>query len=108
MSDQDGKYGNLIRRARQADNQKTRRLEPENQASGWQDLRPDNQTSGLPANQVENKPVDQIHERRVNLCVKVPESWRKHWSIQAKIKDITMTEVMIEALTARFGLPDDQ
>jgi hypothetical protein len=44
----------------------------------------------------------------VNLCVKVPESWRKHWAIQAKIQDITMTDVMVEALTQKFGLPDSQ
>ena len=96
MSDQGGKYSNLIRRARQADSQKTRQVEP------------DNQMHGLPVNQMASKPDGQTEEKRVNLCVKVPESWRKHWSIQAKIKDITMTEVMIEALTARFGLPDDQ
>lgn len=58
------------------------------------------------------KPDDQISgqpdEKRVNLCVKVPESWRKHWAIQAKIQEVTMTQVMVDALTQQFGLPDDQ
>lgn len=80
-----------------------------------------NQTSGLPENQIPFQPDNQITRnpnsqipsqpdeiKRVNLCVKVPEHWRKHWAIQARIQDTTMTEVMIEALTARFGLPDDQ
>lgn len=68
-------------------------------------IKPDNQTSGLPDNQTASQP-DEV--KRVNLCVKVPEHWRKHWAIQARIQDTTMTEVMIEALTARFGLPDNQ
>lgn len=63
--------------------------------------------------QTTGKPDDQIArqldtEKRVNLCVKVPASWRRHWAIQAKIQDKTMTEVMVEALTQTFGLPDDQ
>ena len=73
----------------------------------------DNQTPSKPANQVPGKPDRQIDrqpddEKRVNLCVKVPASWRKHWAIQAKIQEVTMTEVMVEALTQTFGLPDGQ
>jgi hypothetical protein len=99
MTDQQGgKYGSLIRQAKQPkpDDQITR--QPDNQLSG----QPDNQITGQP------EPDDQVKERQVNLCVKVPEPWRKHWAIQAKIQDITMTDVMVEALTQKFGLPDDQ
>lgn len=81
-----GKYSKLIKQARQLDGQIVRR--PYGQAKD-----PDSQAA-----------VD----RRVNLCVKVPESWRKHWAVQAKIQDETMTDVMVAALVARFGLPDDQ
>lgn len=97
---QSGKYGSLIRQAKQAkpDDQITK--EPDNQTSGS----PDNQTTRQP----EQEPEIQVEEKRVNLCVKVPESWRKHWAIQAKIQDLTMTDVMVEALTQKFGLPDDQ
>lgn len=82
--------------------------------------RPDDQIAGKPDNQMTRQPDDQMTDlptpqtgdesaaKRVNLCVKVPESWRKHWAIQAKVQDVTMTEVMIAALTERFGLPDDQ
>lgn len=66
---------------------------------------PDDQTPGKPDNQTARQPDD---EKRVNLCVKVPASWRKHWAIQAKIQGVTMTDVMVEALTQTFGLPDDQ
>ena len=99
MADQQsGKYGSLIRQAKQA--------------------KPDDQSASQPDNQVTSQPDDQIieppdrggsvKEKQVNLCVKVPESLRRHWAIQAKIQDITMTDVMVEALTQKFGLPDDQ
>lgn len=78
MTEKSGKYGDLIRQAKQPNNQTTR------------------------------KPESQKEERQVNLCVKVPLSWRKHWVIQAKTEDTTMTEVMVEALKSRFGLPDSQ
>lgn len=69
----------------------------------------DNQTPSKPSSQASGKPDRQTdNEKRVNLCVKVPASWRKHWAIQAKIQEVTMTEVMVEALTQMFGLPDDQ
>ncbi|NJN22047.1 MAG: hypothetical protein HC812_13765 [Leptolyngbya sp. RL_3_1] len=89
MSEQGGKYGNLIKRAKQSP-------------------KPDDQIPVQPVEQVTNEPDNQTPIEMANLCVKVPKKWRKHWAIQAKVKDITMTEVMVEALKARFGLPDDQ
>lgn len=55
------------------------------------------------------KPDDQItSEPEVNLCVKVPKSQRQHWAAEAKRSGTTMTSVIIEALTQKFGLPDNQ
>jgi len=76
-----GKYGDLIGKAR----------------------KPDNQQSGKPENRQTEKP-----EKQVNLCAKVPESWRRHWAAQAKLQGRTMTQVMVEALTEAFGLPENQ
>lgn len=73
-----------------------------------QAIKPDGQQASKPDSQINGQPDDQPEEKRVNLCVKVPESWRKHWAIQAKIQDVTMTEIMVEALTEKFGLPGDQ
>jgi hypothetical protein len=87
---QGGKYGSLIRQAKQP--------KPDDQITS----KPDSQMTSQP------EPDNQIKEKQVNLCVKVPESLRKHWAIQAKIQDITMTDVMVEALTQKFGLPDNQ
>ena len=112
------KYGDLIRKARETDNQEDNK--PDNQLSE----KPDNQkieqsdAQGGVANQghklnnqITGKPDNQINvlpDREVNLCVKVPESLRRHWAAEAKRNGITMTEVMTEALIQRFGKPDNQ
>jgi hypothetical protein len=129
-----GRYGALIKQAKQAppDDQNARQPknqvhgEPDNQMPGQTDnqidRKPDNQMPGQPDNQIDRKPDNQMtgqpdnqigrkpapDEKQVNLCVKVPESLRRHWAIQAKIQGVTMTAVMVEALTQKFGLPDDQ
>ena len=46
--------------------------------------------------------------REVNLGCKVPEPWRRHWAAEAKRAGVTMTEVIIQALTDRFGKPEDE
>jgi len=56
------------------------------------------QLAAEPDNQTER-------EREVNLCVKVPESLRRHWAAESKRHGITMTEVIIKALKERFSLP---
>jgi hypothetical protein len=113
-----GRYGALIKQAKQAppDDQNARQPknqvhgEPDNQMPGQEDnqidRKPDNQMPGQPDTQIDRKPAPD--EKQVNLCVKVPESLRRHWAIQAKIQGVTMTAVMVEALTQKFGLPDDQ
>jgi len=83
------KYGDLIRKARETDNQ--------------EDNKPENQISEKQDQQINRQP-----EREVNLCVKVPESLRRHWAAEAKRHGITMTEVMTQALIQRFGKPDNQ
>lgn len=108
------KYGDLIRKARETDNQEG--SEPDNQIP----TKPDNQTNeqlkttdreNKPDNQASVKPdnqIDQQLDEEVNLCVKVPKSLRRHWAAEAKRHGITMTEVMTEALIKQFGKPDNQ
>ncbi len=81
-----GKYGDLIKKARQPDNQET--------------SKPDDQKTSLP------EVTQETAEPEVNLCVKVPVSLRRHWSAEAKRTGVTMTSVIIEALKARFGEPE--
>jgi hypothetical protein len=83
------KYGDLIKKARETEpeNQKTRNTE--------------DQASGLP------EPEPEL-EQMVNLCVKVPISQRRYWMSKAKEQGITVTSVIIEALTQKFGEPENQ
>lgn len=81
------KYGDLIKKARET--------EPENQIA----INIEDQISGLP---------EQELEQMVNLCVKVPISQRRYWMSKAKEQGITVTSVIIEALTQKFGEPKNQ
>lgn len=107
---QGGRYGALIKQAKQAPSENQLSGQPENQTNEPLDMvsaqEPDSQMPGQPDNQKTSLPAPD--EKQVNLCVKVPESLRRHWAIQAKIHGVTMTAVMVEALTERFGKPDDQ
>ena len=86
------KYGALIQKAR----------EQENQEIG----KPDDQSTGKPDRQITSQPeIEVVKEKEVNLCVKVPESLRRHWAAESKREGITMTEVIVQALEARFGRP---
>ncbi len=51
------------------------------------------------------KPVPKVREEDVNLTVKVPRSRRMHWAAEAKRSGVTLTEVICEALSKRFGEP---
>ena len=83
------KYGDLIKKARET--------EPENQKA----INTEDQTSGLPEAEPEL-------EQMVNLCVKVPISQRRYWMSKAKEQGITVTSVIVEALTQKFGEPENQ
>lgn len=80
-----GKYGDLIKKAREPETQET--------------IKPDYHKTRQPETTAEPT------EPEVNLCVKVPVSLRRHWSAEAKRTGVTMTSVIIEALSARFGEP---
>ncbi|MDJ0717509.1 MAG: hypothetical protein QNJ54_25360 [Prochloraceae cyanobacterium] len=121
-----GKYGDLIRQARQQENQNTSK--PDNQKisepTELETIKPNNQNTSKPDSQKPTEPTERktrkpdnqqtnkqdnqkkISEPEVNLCVKVPRSLRQHWAAEAKRKGTTMTAVIIEALTAKFGKPD--
>jgi hypothetical protein len=56
------------------------------------------------ASKQDGKPAE---EEIAALTVKVPLRWRIHWLISAKQERTTLTAVITEALTARYGLPKD-
>ncbi|MDB9392470.1 hypothetical protein [Microcystis aeruginosa] len=94
-----GRYGDLIKKAREPENQNTGLKESQNTNL------PENQNTGLPESQNTNLPENQ-NEPEVNLCVKVPKSLRQHWAAEAKRQGTTMTAVIMAALSDRFGKPD--
>lgn len=111
------KYGDLIRKAREGEDQGGNELDnqltvkPDNPINDQNLEKPRDSAPGQAINQMAAKSDIQTAkqpEREVNLCVKVPESLRRHWAAEAKRQGITMTEVMTEALTQRFGKPDNQ
>ena len=53
------------------------------------------------------KTSEESVEESVNLCVKVPRSLRQHWAAEAKRSGTSMTEIIVEALTNRFGTPEE-
>lgn len=108
-----GKYGALIQKARSTENQES--VKPDNQITNQPEAPDENsgiqeanqqkdKKSGKPDNQTTSQPAV-VKEREVNLCVKVPESLRRHWAAESKRQGITMTEVIVQALEARFGRP---
>ena len=56
--------------------------------------------AGKPDSSATGKP-----DKEVNLCVRVPESLRRHWAAEAKRNGTTMTDVIKAALESEFGLP---
>jgi hypothetical protein len=86
-----GKFGKVIQKAREPETQVMNETNhPEDEL---QSVKPD-----------EQKTIDP----EVNLCIKVSKSLRRHWAAEAKRADITMTSVIMEALTQKFGLPNNQ
>ena len=120
-----GKYGDLIKKARRQETQKTEK--PENKITGQPETqnnepvpiqktkKPDNQTTKITEMKSTSKPDNQNNELdkipaepEVNLCIKVPKYLRQHWAAEAKRHGITMTSVIMEALEAKFGKPERQ
>ncbi len=42
----------------------------------------------------------------VSLTIKVPLAYRRHWQIEAKRRNTTVTSLVVEALGERLGLPE--
>lgn len=73
------KYGALIKEARKQDSKKAKRQE----AGQGTDAKED-----------------------VNLSIKVAKSRRQHWAAEAKRQGTSLTAVITEALSTRFGEPE--
>ncbi len=70
----------------------------ENQNTGKQEY----QKAGKTGNQNTLKAT----AKDVNLSIKVPESRRRHWVSEAKRQGTSLTAVILESLSKRFGEPE--
>ncbi len=94
-----GKYGAMIQKARNQENQNS--VLPEDQ----QESLPADQLSGLPENQ---KAGVLPKEEEVNLSIKVPKRLRRHWVSEAKKRDTSLTAIIIASLKEKLGEPQDE
>lgn len=78
-----GKYGKIIDKARNAEGQLPDSAEVD--------------TSAIPSHE--------LPQPDVNMTIKVPKAWRQHWVSKAKGEGSTLTAVIIDALTERYGRP---
>ena len=87
-----GKFGDLIQKAREQQNQKT----------GDSEIR----AARKPESKKTRKPEITSIDEMVNLGVKVSRQRRRHWAAESKRKGVSMTEVIIKALIEEFGEPE--
>ena len=106
-----GKYSELINSAKKPTNQKTKK--PESQNTNSADNAPSDDVESITKKSGNPKLVtpelqteeEEEKEKEVNICIKVPISKRRYWMSKAKQEGITVTSVIIEALTQKFGKP---
>ncbi len=79
-------YGDIIKQGRQQEKEQTV-----------------NNAVGKKVNTEKGKTRD---NEPVNITIKVPRKSRQFWSSKAKLEGLTMTEVLVEALQKRFGIPE--
>ncbi len=97
------KYGAIIAEARKPESDKKKL---ENQFAGF----PEKKKAGKPKSQqtikaAEVQPITK--EAEVNLSIKVALRRRRYWMGQAKSKGETLTQIITEALSIRYGEPTE-
>ena len=129
-----GKYGSLIQKARESQEpEKQNSSDSEMNAPGERENNPSNQTETGPepeaateeklvnqktrkpenqktrklVNQKTGKPENQDEAEMVNLSIKVSKQRRRHWSAEAKRLDTTLVAAISQALSEKFGEPQD-
>lgn len=52
----------------------------------------------------EDKKSAKDKERVVNVCIKVPKSLRKNWTLEATQQDLSLKDFIIEAVKDKWGV----
>ncbi len=83
------KYGALIEQAKSQNTEK-----------------PESKKTRKPENFAQVNKSEKSEEKGVNLSIKVPESKRRHWVSEAKRQGTSLTAVIMESLSKKFGEPE--
>jgi hypothetical protein len=103
------KFGAIIEQAKsqnagKQENQNTGKPEKQNA------IKPETRKAVKQESQIASKPEKKITKpivgKEVNLSIKVPESRRRHWVSEAKRQGTSLTAVILESLSKRFGEPE--
>lgn len=72
--------------------------------------RQENHNTGIPESGNDSLPEIQTEivqePEAANLTIKVSKRHRRHWLIEAKKQDTSLTAAIVEALNTRFGQPE--
>ena len=90
-----GKYGNLLKKARESDSE----IENKNKSAS------SNTALQLAVNTESTGDTEVVKEKEVSLTIKVPKSWRQHWVAECKREGKTLKEVVVEMLTEKYSKP---
>lgn len=91
------KFSDVIAKAKQGDQNTSK---PESQETGGNT---ESQKTRKPEPELNQPPL--AKEEEVNLSIKVTKKRRQHWAAEAKRHGTTLTAVVTEALSTRFGEP---
>ena len=98
-----GKYGNLLKKARENENRTEKNNESESSNTAKHKVvKPALQ---LDVNTEDATETEIVEEKEVSLTIKVPISWRQHWVAECKREGKTLKKVVTEMLAEKYGKP---
>jgi hypothetical protein len=90
-----GKYGNLLKKAREKDSETENNNESVSSNTALQQA----------VNTEHAGDTEVVKEKEVSLTIKVPKSWRQHWVAECKREGKTLKEVVVEMLSEKYSKP---
>ena len=103
------KFGAIIEQAKSQNTGKPesrKTIKPEIKNTGKRENQNTGKQEYQDAGKKENQNTEKVAVRDVNLSIKVPESRRRHWVSEAKRQGTSLTAVILESLSKRFGEPE--
>lgn len=98
-----GKYGDLLKKARQKESE----ADSQSNAVDSDSVKEQEVNTALQqaVNTENSSESETVSEKEVSLTIKVPISWRQHWVAECKREGKTLKEVVTSMLREQYGLP---